>query len=299
MNEHLELRGLLAFVVTPTASDESIDAEALLRHVDDLIAAGVDGIVLFGSTGAIGSFTEAERMRLVEHVVPHVARRVPVAVGTGAITTAEAVRLSRHAQGVGADACLVVPITYWPLEEHEICAHYAAIAASIEIPICLYNSPILSGVDLRPDVIAKLARLGGVKYLKESSQDILRISQVKRATGEKLRIFWGRDNSALEGLLLGAEGWASAVANVIPRACRRLFDLVAARDLTAARELSALMAPLVEFLFQKNLASSCQAALGLLGKSMGPPRPPILPLRREELDHLQTLLRSFDDRSLL
>ena len=274
-----EMRGVIAFSITPLAADQSIDEKRLLSHMDDLIEGGVDGITLFGSTGAIGSFTEAERRRVVEIALPHVAGRVPVMVGTGAISTAEAVRLSRHAQELGAAAALVVPISYWLLNEAELLGHYSAINDAISMPLAVYNSPRLTGIDMQPAFIARLAELSNVKYLKESSPDLLRVAQVKRATGGKLKVFAGRDDTVLEAMQVGADAWASAVANFMPGTCHRLFAMLKdpARQ-AQARELEAAIHPLTDYALTKGLVRTCHDALTVLGKPAGAPRRPILPL---------------------
>ncbi|WP_394836586.1 dihydrodipicolinate synthase family protein [Pendulispora rubella] len=288
--------GLVAFSVTPTRPDESIDEDRLCAHIDTLIAAGVDGIAIFGSTGSIGSFSEAERRRVAEVTTKHVGRRVPVAIGTGAMTTAEAVRLSEHAEKVGADALLVVPITYWPLNEAELCAHYRAIASATQLPIFAYNSPVLTGVDMTPNIIVRLWQDGRVKYLKESARDLLRIPQVKEATEGRLRIFGGRDDSIVEALRLGADGWTSGAANIVPRACRRLFNFANdSQNEFAAHILQRRLAPLMSFLMDKGHVSVCHTALEILGRPIGTPRRPILPLAGEDRIHLEGILRSLEE----
>jgi 4-hydroxy-tetrahydrodipicolinate synthase len=295
MNRTREIKGLIAFSVTPLRADESVDEDRFCSHVDELIAAGVDGIALFGSTGSIGSFTEAERRRVAEVVTRHVNGRVAVAIGTGAMTTAEAVRLSEHAERVGADAALIAPITYWPLGEAELALHYGTIARAITIPIFLYNSPVLTGVDMTPGVIARLSEDGRVKYLKESARDLLRIPQIARATEGRLRIFGGREDSALEAMQIGADGWASGAINLIPRLCKRLFDRAhGARDLAGARTIQRAIAPLMDLLMDKGHVSGCHAGLEILGKSVGAPRRPILPFSGDDRARLEALLRGLE-----
>ncbi|WP_394846952.1 dihydrodipicolinate synthase family protein [Pendulispora brunnea] len=291
-----EFQGLVAFSVTPTRPDESIDEDRWCTHIDTLIEAGVDGVAIFGSTGSIGSFTEAERRRVAEVITKHVARRVPVAIGTGAITTAEAVRLSEHAEKSGADAILVVPITYWPLNEAELCAHYRAIAAATHVPIFAYNSPVLTGVDMTPNIIVRLCEDGRVQYLKESARDLLRIPHIKEATDGRLRIFGGRDDSIVEALRLGATGWTSGAVNIVPRACRRLFTLAnGSQELSATHLLQRRLTPLMSFLMDKGHVSVCHTALEILGRPVGAPRRPILPLAGKDRVQLEAILRTLEE----
>ncbi len=284
-----KLRGLVAFAVTPVANGGEVDEIRLRRLLDTLIEAGVDGVTVLGSSGALGSFSEAERMRIAEVAVRHVARRAAVTVGTGAITTAETVRLSQHAEQIGADAILVVPINYWPPTEAEIEEHYAATAGSVRIPLCVYNNPRLSGVDLQPALIARIARIGNVRYLKESSPDPGRIAEVRRLVPTMV-VSAGRDAQLLEALGRGAQGWHSAIANVLPHQCVRLFRFVRGGDMAAASELFQRILPLTNFAVSQGLVRSLHTAFDILGEPVGHPRPPLRLLAGAERDELIRLL---------
>lgn len=284
--------GIWAYPVTPTTSDGEPDTARQAALIDRMIAAGVDGITILGSTGAIGSFAESERMRIAEAAIAHVAGRVPVAVGTGAITTAEAVRLSRHAARCGAARVLVVPITYWRLTDDEVVAHYRAIAEAVGVPVGVYNNPRLTVMDLQPALIARLAAIPGVAFLKETSTDLARLPVVRRLAGPKLEIAWGRDGGMLDALRLGADGWHSATANVMPERCVALFR-AAARDPDSAeaRDRYEAVRPFIEFAVEKGLVRSMHAALEIAGAPAGAPRPPILPLAGDDRRRLEQLMR--------
>ena len=284
---------ICAYALTPTRGGGEVDEVAFASLLDSLIAGDVDGITVLGSTGALGSFSEPERMRIAEVALGHVAGRVPVTIGTGAITTAEAMRLSRHAEGLGAARVLVVPITYWILSEDELLAHYASIAASVRIPVGIYNNPRLTVTDLQPPLVAKLAAIGNVGFLKETSTDLARIGLTKRLTAGRLQIAWGRDAGMLDALRLGADSWHSATANVMPKTCVELFRL-AKRDPNGAevRERYEAVRPFIEFCVQKGLVRAMHTALDILGRPMGPPRLPIAPLAGEDRRELARQLAS-------
>jgi len=284
-----ELRGLLTFLVTPTKADGAIDGDRLCGLADEQIAAGVDGLTLFGSTGAIGSFTEAERRVAAETLVRHVAGRATVTIGTGAHTTAEAVRLSLHAEKVGADAVLVVPITYWLLTDDELLAHYRAIAGAIGITVMLYNNPRLTGVDLTPGVVGKLVETPNIRAIKEACPDMMRVSVLTRHLAGRMRVFAGRDGGAFEQLMTGAEDWGSGLACIVPRHCLAMYRLIRAGDIAAARALWKEMTPFVEFVTGKGLVRSCSTAFEILGKPVGKPRAPIQALNAADAKRLETL----------
>jgi len=289
------ITGVVSFLLTPTTADGSIDGARLCSLADEQIAAGVDGLTLFGSTGAIGSFAEDERRMAAEVLVRHVAGRVPVMVGTGAITTAEAVRLSQHAEQVGADAVLVVPITYWLLNDEELLTHYRAIAGAVRLPLMLYNNPRLSGVDIQPHVVAQLVETPNIFGIKEASPDLLRVSILAQMLPGRLRIFAGRDAAAFEMLMIGAEGWTSGLANITPRHCVELFRLVRAGDIDAARALWYRLAPIATFTRDKGLVRASHTAFEIMGRPVGKPRPPIGMLSREDAKKLETLMTELGD----
>ncbi|MGE0873878.1 MAG: dihydrodipicolinate synthase family protein [Burkholderiales bacterium] len=285
--------GLYAYAITPTRDGGDPDERKLAELIDGMIDAGVDGITVLGSTGALGSFSEAERMRVAEAAIGHAARRVRVNVGTGAITTAEAVRLARHAERAGADSVLVVPITYWILTEQELFEHYRAIAGAVSIPVGIYNNPRLTVTDLQPPLIARLAQIENVRFLKETSVDLMRIGLTRRLTAGRLHLAWGRDGAVLDALRLGADSWHCATSNVMPARCVELYRLAKQDpDAAQARRMYEEMRPFIEFCVQKGLVRAMHTALELLGRPMGPPRRPIGMLEGEDRAELSRLLKT-------
>jgi dihydrodipicolinate synthase/N-acetylneuraminate lyase len=141
--------GVLPALITPFTEDGgAIDTAALAANVERLVGAGVGGLVPGGSTGEFTTLTNAERRELVEATVEAAAGRVPVAAGTGALSTRETVELSVHAEAAGAAAVMVVPPFYEAPSWRELLAHYAAVADAIDIPIMYYNLPSATGVTL-------------------------------------------------------------------------------------------------------------------------------------------------------
>ena len=296
MNTVKKFRGVYGFPVTPTRDDgERLDEERLRSHLEYLIERGVNGVAVLGSTGAIGSFTDEERRRITNVAVEHVKGRVPVIVGTGALTTSEAVRLSKYAEDNGADGVIVVPITYWPLTDGEIYEHYKAIAAAISIPIVVYNNPWTTGTDIKPPVLARLAEIENIRYVKESSGDVTRVTTIARLTKGTMTVFNGWEPSAFETFMAGADGWFAGMTNVIPRQCVELFDLaVEKRDVLGARDLFRRIHPLCEFVAEKSHVRVAHTALDLMGRPVGPPRRPLRMLGPEDRNRLERMLLEND-----
>ncbi len=150
-------RGLMPAMVTPFDERGEVDLGATEAVVERFIEAGVDGISPLGSTGEFSHLTGDERKRFAEGVTRIVAGRVPVVVGVGTAGTREAVELARHAEGAGADSVLVVSPFYWTVGEEALFAHFAAVAGAVGIPVLIYNLPLLTGIDLSPSLVARVA----------------------------------------------------------------------------------------------------------------------------------------------
>ncbi len=287
------LRGVFSFTATPTRDDgATIDLDRLRSHLDWQIENRVHGIAVLGSTGSNGSFTEKEREDVIKTTIKHVNGRVPVMAGTGSMTTDEAVRMSRFAEDAGADAVIVVPITYWPLTENEVYEHYSLIAKAIKIPIVVYNNPGTTGVDIKPPMLARLAEIDNIQGVKESSGDVSRITQIRLLTNEKMTVFHGWEPIAVQGFAAGADGWCPGLTNVLPRECVQLFDLcVEKKDLMGARALFDKMYPICKLMGDTGYIRVVHTALDLMGRSVGPPRRPLRMLDPEYRTQLISILR--------
>jgi len=285
-------KGVYAFIVTPTKHDgEAIDADGLGRLIDHQIAEGVHGIVVFGSTGGIGSFSEPERESVIDAAVRAAAGRLPVVAGTGAMTTAEAVRLSKFAEKAGAAGILVVPITYWKPTDDELFEHYRRVAAAVSVPVAVYNNPGLTGVEILPPLLRRLSEIDNILYLKDSNKDISRLAAVREATDDKIKVFHGVDATSFYGLIGGAQGWMAGSSNIAPRLCAEIYDAaVTARDPDRAAALFERFRPVGEFMGAKGYIRVAYAALELLGMPMGVPRRPLRPLGEADRESLRLVL---------
>ena len=288
-----EFRGVFAYPVTPTKDDGAkVDERRLCELIDEFLEAGCHGIVVLGSTGAVGSFSLDERESLARTAAKHIDGRVPLIVGTGAMTTEETRRLSLHAESVGAAGVQIVPMSHWPLTEAEIYEHYRAVGEALSIPIVVHNCPSLTGIDMKPALLARLTEIENVRYLKEGSGDQARAPMLRRLTHGKVPLCQDSETMALHGLLGGAEVWTTMTPNIFPRQCVELYDLAARRkDVDGARQLFDKMFPVIEFVFAKSGVRAIHTALDILGRPVGAPRRPIRMLGKEDRAALETLLR--------
>ena len=292
INKHKLWSRVFTYIPTPTANDgESIDENALRQVIDYQIEMGVDGICVLGSTGGNGSFADDEMKRITEVASRHADGRIPVIAGTGARTTAACIQLSKHAQEVGCDGVMILPVSYWPLTENEVREHYERVAAAIRIPICVYNNPWTTGVDMKPEFLARLAKMDNISCIKESTGDLTRITSIRLLTDDQVAIIAGWESSSLQAFMAGATGWAPVCTNFFPRLAMDFFHAaVDEADITKARILWDRLFPLCEFICSKSHIRAAHTGLDLLGRSVGPPRRPLRMLDSEGRACLQRIL---------
>lgn len=287
------IEGVVLFSVTPIDGDGAIDVGRWKLHLDEAVAAGIGGITLFGSTGANGYFTEAEKMAALEAIAKHVGKKIPIMMGIGAMTTAESVRLARHASENGADAVLVVPLNYWPPTDHEIIRHYETVAAASTVPVWLYNNPGLAGIDLAPSMIAKLAAIPNVVGMKDSSGDLSRALTIPALTKGKVVVGIGQDTLILEPALGIAPAWFTGLANICPAECVAFWSAAKAGDAARAAELAGKLFELSELGGRFGIIRVAHSGLEMIGKPVGGPRAPILGLEGAEAKALRAALTQF------
>jgi len=285
-------RGVFVALVTPMLANGDLDLKQLEKHVNAMVADGIHGLIPLGSTGEFYALTAAERRAVIQATLAAAAGRVPVVAGVNASSTREVVAFSREAEALGCAGVMLAPPYYSLPTPEELFAHIKAVNQAIGIPIMLYNYPGRTGVDMAPDFIARLAGLRHVRYVKESTGDITRISTLLRTCGDRIGVFCGGDGVAFESLALGAIGWVGGVANVVPRQHVELYRLVAERqDYAAARKLYFKLLPLLSLMEGGGKYTQwVKAACGLVGRPAGAPRGPLQAATAAELRQLKAVL---------
>jgi len=274
-----QLRGVLTALATPFTENGNIDEGSLQILVNRSIAGGVHGVVACGSTGEFSTLSSDERRLVVEIVVDQVAGRVPVIAQTGATSTAEAIRLSRHAQAAGADVIMAVAPYYEPLTVDETLSYLRAVAASVDIPVMLYNLPVATGVDLDPDTVGALAReVGNIRYIKNTTVDLAQSARLIHNHGDVISTFVGWDSLLLSALAEGAAGVMAGTANVVPAELVAVYDAVTAGDLGQARKAWARVYPLIDAIMAQPFVPAVKAGLAAAGFPVGTPRAPVAAL---------------------
>jgi 2-dehydro-3-deoxy-D-pentonate aldolase len=275
-------------MVTPFDERGELDLAATEAVIERFLEAGVSGISPLGSTGEASHLTADERRRFAEEVTRMVAGRVPVVVGVGFSGTRETVELASHAQEAGADAVLVVSPFYWKVGEEGLFRHFATVAEAVDIPVVVYNLPMLTGIDLSPALIGRLAgEYPNVVGLKDTVTEYLHTVAVLREikpTRPDFSVLSGWEDLILPSLLAGADGSICAFANVAPELFVNLVEAAKSGDLTRAAELHRQVLTLVTLgAYSDPAMGAIKLAMRKLGVPISPTvRGPALPATDEE-----------------
>lgn len=287
------IEGVIAYPVTPFACGDpaTVDTATLAALVDRLVSAGVHAIAPLGSTGEAAYLDEKEFDTVIDTTVAAVAGRVPVVVGASDLTTANTIRRARYAQRAGADAVMILPVSYWKLSEREITRHYTSVAAAIDIPVMAYNNPATSGIDMRPQLLVEMFEaIDNLTMVKESTGDLARMHAIGRLSDGRLPFYNGSNPLVLDALHAGAAGWCTAAACLRPQQCLDLYTAVRSGDSETGRACYERLKPLLEFIVAGGLPTTVKAGLDILGEPVGAPRAPLLPLDTEGRQRLQAIL---------
>ncbi len=270
-------RGSIVALVTPF-KDGELDLDALKRLVEWHIAEGSHGIVPVGTTGETPTLSHDEHDRVVEEVVRAVDGRITVIAGAGANSTREAIRLTENAQKVGADAALVVTPYYNKPTQEGLYAHFRAVHDATDIPIIIYNIPGRSVVDMLPTTMGELAKLPRIVGVKDSTGDVVRVSDQRVTCGPDFVQLSGEDASALGFNVHGGVGAISVTANVAPRLCAEFQEATLAGDWPKAQAMQDRLLPLHRAIFTEPGLVSAKYALSLLGRCSEEVRLPLVGL---------------------
>ncbi|MFN3713261.1 MAG: 4-hydroxy-tetrahydrodipicolinate synthase [Alcanivoracaceae bacterium] len=274
----MEIRGSIVALVTPMHPDGAVDWERLRKLVDWHVEQGTHAIVAVGTTGESATLGFEEHDLVIREVISAARGRVPVIAGTGANSTEEAIRLTRDARRDGADACLLVTPYYNKPTQEGLYQHHLAIARAVDIPQILYNVPGRTACDMLPETVERLSRVDNIVGIKEATGNLERIREIRERCGPDFLIYSGDDATAVEAILMGAQGDISVTANVAPAQMAAICEAALAGDAMRARELDAQISVLHRDLFVESNPIPVKWALQQMGLIDTGIRLPLTPL---------------------
>ena len=283
-------QGIIPAMVTPLNKDGNINKVALRKLTNYLIDGGVHGLFSVGSTGEWYGLDINQKKEVIETVVEEVNGRVPVYAGTGAITTREAIKLTKIAKDIGADACSVLTPVFISPSQEELYEHYKDIANSVDIPILLYNNPGRTGINLTANLVENLSKIDNIVGIKDSSGDMTLTGEFIRRTDSNFSVLAGRDTLILSTLVYGGKGAITATANIAPKVPVKIYEEFKKGNLKAALEAQYELAPLRLAFSLGSFPVVMKEGLKLLGIDTGTTLKPVGPMTENNRAKLKKVL---------
>lgn len=284
-------KGAGVAIVTPFTEDDQVNFEELGRMIDFQIENGTDAIIICGTTGESSTLSHDEHDACIRFAVEHTAKRVPVIAGTGSNSTAEAIRLSTHAEASGADGLLLVTPYYNKATQSGLIEHYTKIAESVSLPIILYNVPSRTGVNIQPETAVTLAKtVENIVGIKEASGNIAQIARLAALADGCIDIYSGNDNEIVPILSLGGVGVISVLSNVAPKLTHDIVQTYLDGDVEESRRLQLQSVSLIDALFCEVNPIPVKAALNMMGRKAGSLRLPLSEMSDKNKERLRAEL---------
>ncbi len=288
----LTFRGSMVAIVTPFRND-AIDEQAFTRLIELHIEAGTSAIVPCGTTGESATLSFEEHDRVIELAVQAARGRIPVIAGTGSNNTREAIRLTKHAKEVGADAALLISPYYNKPTQRGLYLHFKAIAEAVDIPLVIYNIASRTAVNIEPETFAQLATVHNIVAVKESSGNLEQMSRILQLTEGKLALLSGDDALTLPVLAIGGTGVISVSANIVPRDVRAMIEAFQSGNRQEAIRWHQRLLPLTKALFLETNPIPIKTAMGMLGTITPELRLPLCEMSEANQERLRQALSAY------
>ena len=284
--------GSMVALVTPFRNGR-VDVPRLKGLVDWHVRQGTDGLVPCGTTGESATLSHEEHEQVIEVVIQQARGRIPVIPGTGSNNTAEAIRLTRHAERAGADAALLIAPYYNRPTQEGLYRHFKAIAEAVHLPLILYNIASRTGVNIEPETFARLSALKNIAGVKEASGSLEQMARIKQLCGDRFALIAGDDALTLPVLAIGGTGVISVVANILPKPVAHMVRAFERGRVAEARALHYHLLAITKAMFLETNPIPVKTAMGLMGLLEPELRLPLCPMTAANHEKLVAVLRQY------
>ncbi len=284
-------QGVFPAITTKFHADESIDAEGTAKHIDFQIRNGIHGLVTCGSLGEASTLTLEEKVQVADIALKASNGRVPVLANVSETSTREALRYIKVCNAIGVDGYMVMPSVIYVADAREAMANVRTMAEAAQKPIMVYNNPVAYRVDLKPEHMAELADCQWIVAIKESTDNIRRITDLRLLLADRYQLFLGVDDLAYEGLALGCDGLLAGVGCTFPRETVALYDLMKAGQFAEALKLYQWMTPMMHLDVSTKLVQNLKLIDVVAGVSTEHMRRPRLPLIGAEREAVEAIVK--------
>ena len=283
--------GIFPAITTKFHEDERLDAEGTARHIDFQIRNGIHGLVTCGSLGEASTLTLEEKLQVARIALDAADGRIPVLANVSETSTREALRYIDGANKLGVSGFMVMPSVIYVADAREAMANVRAMAKAAQKPLMVYNNPVAYRVDLKPEHMLELADCEWLVAVKESTDNIRRVTDLRNLLGDRYAIFCGVDDLAYEALALGADGLLAGVGSTFPRETVALYDLMKAGQFAEALKLYQWMTPMLHLDVSTKLVQNLKLIDVLAGVGSEHMRRPRLPLIGEERAYIEGIVK--------
>ncbi|AWH78925.1 4-hydroxy-tetrahydrodipicolinate synthase [Clostridioides difficile] len=280
-------KGSAVALVTPFTEDNNVNFEKLGELIEYHIENGTDALVVCGTTGEATTMSESEIFAVIKYTVEKVNKRIPVIAGTGSNNTMLSVHMSQEAEKLGVDGLLIITPYYNKTNEKGLKLHFETIANSVKLPIILYNVPGRTKVNIKPSVVAELAKIDNIVAVKEASGDLAQVAEIAKLVPKDFTIYSGNDDTILPLLSLGGSGVISVLANICPKETHDLVTKFFEGDIEGSKKLQLDMDALIAALFIEVNPVPVKTAMNILGFNVGDLRLPLAEMEETNLNVLK------------
>ena len=283
-------KGCGTAIATPFTED-GVNFEEFGKLLEDQIEAGVDAIIVCGTTGESATMSEKEKKETIKFAIDKIAKRTKVVIGTGSNNTKSAIEMSKYAEESGADALLVVTPYYNKTTQKGLVAHFKAIAESVSLPIIMYSVVSRTGVNITPETCLELSKVDNILAIKEASGNISQVAKIAALCGDNLDIYSGNDDQIIPVLSLGGKGVISVLSNVMPKYTHDMTYKYFNGEVEEATKMQLDVIDLIDALFSEVNPIPVKYALNLMGYNFGKPRMPLIELSDSNKEKMKEIMK--------